>query len=127
MTLLGRNVKWRVLKCLCLLVDILALSDQYANHVKVASFAGAPYMLECMLALVTLAQIEGQLVLCSAHILEHIIVGLPLQQGVANGWVAVIGCVMQRCPLTMVLCVDVSSSNEQKHNSIKTSTLAGQM
>ena len=78
MTLLGRNVKWRVLKCLCLLVDILALSDQYANHVKVASFAGAPYMLECMLALVTLAQIEGQLVLCSAHILEHIIVGLPL-------------------------------------------------
>ncbi len=102
-------MKWRVLHSLRLLVDILALSDEDSYHVKLTVLASAPNVLERMLALVAFAQVESQLVLCRSYISEYVIVGLPLEKGVANGWVTIVGCIVQRSPLTVVLGIYIST------------------
>ena len=105
----GSDVQWSIPHRLRLFICILALSYEHANHVEISVFAGPPHMLESLLAVVTLAKIEGKFVLSASNFTKNIIVGLPLEKGVADARVAIISGVVKRCPLTMVLSIDVGS------------------
>ena len=80
----GRDVERCISQGLSLLIDILALSDQNTNQIKVSVLAGSPDMLECLLAIVTLAEIESKSVLRRADFTEDVIVGFPFKKSVAN-------------------------------------------
>ena len=105
----GCDVQRSVSHRLRLFVSILALSDEPAYQVEVSVLAGPPHMLESLLAVVTLAKIEGKLILSAANFAKNIIVSLPLEKGVTDARVAIICGVVKRCPLSMVLCIDIGS------------------
>ena len=104
--MLSRNVQWCVLQHLSLLIDVLALADEYSDKIKVAELACAPHMVECLLASVAFAEVEGKFILCRAHFSQNIIVGFPLEQCVANAGMAIVRCIVQWCPLAMILGID---------------------
>ena len=107
-----------------LFVSILALSDEHTYQVEVSVLAGPPHMLESLLAVVALAQIEGKFILSAADFAQDVIVGLPLQEGVTDARMAIICGVMKRCPLAMVLSIDVRSMLQEQDAGLETTALA---
>ena len=103
------DVQWCISHRLRLFISILAFSYEHTYHVEVSILAGPPHMLESLLAVVTLAKIEGKLILSAANFTKNIIVSLPLKKGVTDARVAIICGVVKRCPLSMVLCIDIGS------------------
>ena len=104
--MLRSDVQRRILQHLCLLVDILAFADKYTAEIEVAHFACTPDMIESLLASVTLAEIEGQFVLGRADFTQYVVISLPLEKSVANSWVAIVGSIVEWCPLAMILSID---------------------
>ena len=51
--------------------------------------------IECLLALVSRTQVEGQLVLCASELPQSVDVCLPLEQFVDAFWVTVVGSVVE--------------------------------
>lgn len=72
-------------------------------------------MLECLLAVVTLAEVESKFVLCRADLAEDVIVGFPLQECIADAWMAIVCRIVQRSPLAMILSIDVGSVLKKHH------------
>ena len=103
------DVQWSISHRLRLFVSILSLSYEHAYHVEVSVLAGPPHMLESFLAVVTLAQIEGKFILSAADFAKNIIVCFPLEKGVTDARMTIICGVVKRCPLSMVLSIDVRS------------------
>ena len=75
-------------------------------------------MLECLLAVVTLAKVESKFVLRRADLAKDVIVGLPLQECIAYARMAIVGRIVQRSPLAMILCIDVGSILQKHHNGV---------
>ena len=72
-------------------------------------------MLECLLAVVTLAEVESKFVLCRSDFAEDVIVGLPFQKSVTNAWMTIVCRIVQRSPLAMILSIDVGSVLKKHH------------
>lgn len=104
--MLSCDVQWCVLQHLSLLIDVLALADEYSNKIKVTKLASAPHMIKRLLASVAFAEVEGKFILGRAHFSQNIIVGFPLEQCVANPGMAIVRCIVQWCPLAMILGID---------------------
>ena len=100
-------MKRRVLQQLRLLIDLLALADQDPDEVQVAKLARPPHMIKRLLASIALAQVECQAVLSGAYFAEDVVVGLPLEQRIANAGVSIVARVVQWRPLAVILGVDV--------------------
>ena len=124
MAVLCCNVQRSISHRLRLFVSILALSYKHAYHVEVSVLASPPHMLESFLAVVALAQIEGKFILSAANFAKNIIVGLPLEKGVTDARVAIISGVVKRCPLAMVLSIDVGSMLKEQDAGFETTALA---
>ena len=120
----GSDVQWRIPHRLSLFICILALSYEHANHVEISVFAGPPHMLESLLAVVTLAKIEGKLILSAANFAKNIVVSLPLEQGVTDTRVTIICGVVKRRPLSMVLSINIGSMLEKQDTCLETTALA---
>ena len=103
------DVQWCISHRLRLFISILAFSYEHTYHVEVSILAGPPHMLKSLLAVVTLAKIEGKLILSAANFTKNIIVSLPLKKGVTDARVAIICGIVKRSPLSMVLCIDIGS------------------
>ena len=84
-------------------------------------------MIKCLLASIALAQVEGKAILGGAHFAKYIVVGFPFKQSVADSWVPVVACIMQRSPLAVVLRVNVGTRLKQQDGSFKAAPLARQM
>ena len=123
----GSDVQWSIPHRLRLFICILTLSNEHAYHVEVSVFAGPPHVLESLLAVVTLAKVEGKLVLSAANFAKNIIVSLPLEKGVTDARVAIISGVVKRCPLAMVLSIDVGSMLKEQDAGFETTALACKM
>ena len=70
-------------------------------------------MLESFLAVITLAKIEGKLVLGGPNFTKDVVVSLPFKKSVAHTRMAVIRSIVQRGPLTVVLCIDVCTALQE--------------
>ena len=68
MSVFGSDMQRRVPKGLCLLIDVLAFTQQDPDSIQVPVFARPPDVLERFLAVVALAQVECQLVLGGSHL-----------------------------------------------------------
>ena len=104
--MLSCDVQWCVFQHLSLLIDVLALADEYSDKIKITELASAPHMVKRLLARVTFAEVEGKFILGGAHFSQNIIVCLPLKQSVANAGMAIVRCIVQWCPLAMILGID---------------------
>ena len=96
-----------------MLIDVLAFSYEYADHVQVTILTGSPDMLESLLARIALAQIEGEFVLSRADFSEDVVVGLPFQKRVADARMAIVCCIVQGSPLAMILSINVCTALEK--------------
>ena len=82
-------------------------------------------MLERFLARITFAEVEGKLVLGGPNLTKHVVVCLPLKEGVADAGMAVVSGVVERSPLSVILRVDVGTALQQKDAGIQATLLAG--
>ena len=79
---------------------------------------------KCPLAFVSLAQVEGQFVLCASEFSQSIHVCLPLKQFVDAFWVTVIGSVVEGSPLSVVSGLDVCAIRQEQFDCFKAALLA---
>lgn len=126
-TMLGSDVQWSVPQSLSLLVYVLPFPNKHSHKVKVALLARPPNVTESFLTIVTLAVVEGEFVLSGPHVDQDVIIGLPLEQLVADSSMAIVGRVVEWGPLSMVLRVDVCPTLKEKHYSCQATFLAGQV
>ena len=77
-----------------------------------------------MLAVISLAQVKGKLILSRPDIFQNIVVCFPFQESIAYFSMAIICCIVQWCPLAMVLSIDIRRVLEQHHKCIEASLLA---
>mmetsp|Transcript_13437 Transcript_13437/g.16099 ORF Transcript_13437/g.16099 Transcript_13437/m.16099 type:complete len:251 (-) Transcript_13437:885-1637(-) len=124
MTMLRSDVQGSVLQQLGLLVDVLALSDQHSAEVEIAEFASTPHVIECLLAGITLTEVEGESVLGCADLAQDVVISLPLKQGIADSGVAVVGRVVQGSPLAVILGVNRGARLQEQADSLQTALLA---
>ena len=79
---------------------------------------------KCPLAFVSLAQVEGQFVLCASEFSQSIHVCLPLKQFVDAFWVTVVGGVVEGSPLAVVSRLDVSAISQEEFDCFEAAFLA---
>lgn len=125
--MLGSDVQGSVPQILRLFIHVLTFADQHPHKVKVALLACSPDVIESFFAVVTLAQVERKSILRRAHIDQHVVVSLPLEQQVANLGMTVVGRVVEWGPLSVILGVNVCSTLEEKHYGCQATLLAGQV
>jgi hypothetical protein len=108
-TVLGSDMKRSVLVHNCLLIYILAFTEQDSNLIEVTFFAGTPDMGESFFGRLVLGHVESNLVLRSFHCLELIIISLPLEEHVDHLRVPIIGSVVKTSPFSVILSVNVGT------------------
>ena len=59
-----------------------------------------------------------------ADLAQDIIVSLPFEESIADASMTVIGCIVERSPLTVILSVDISTILEKQNAGIEATALA---